>query len=140
MKILRLIIILPLLMATTCLDEEIKFPNDRLNDIWVLGPWEISSESINGISDITVNCCRFLEFVPDGDSSDFSGKFFYREGDRQVGQGSFTIDPNQKTIVFQQENQSESVYQYELDSGNDYVIFTFSENGSDFVQGWDVVR
>ncbi|MCH6236024.1 hypothetical protein [Cognataquiflexum rubidum] len=140
MKILRFIILLPLLMATTCIDEEIKYPNDRLNDVWVLGPWEISGESINGISDLTVNCCRILEFVPDEDSSDFRGKFTYREGARQIGQGFFIIDPNQETIVFQREDQSESVYQYELDSGNDSVIFTFSENGSDIVQRWDVVR
>lgn len=86
MKCLRLIILLPLLMAFTC-GEEIKYPNDRLLDIGILGSWEISGESINGISELTVKCCRFMEFKPDDNKQDFRGRFIYREGDRQMTKG-----------------------------------------------------
>lgn len=79
MKYLRFIIFLPLLLAFTC-GEEVKYPNDKLLDIGVLGTWKISVESINGITDMTVNCCRFMDFVPDDNNQDLKGRFIYRDG------------------------------------------------------------
>ena len=67
-------------------DEEVKYPNDRLLDIGLLGSWEIAEESINGISDLTVKCCMFLDFGPDDNKQDFRGRFVYREGDRQTAE------------------------------------------------------
>lgn len=124
-------------MAFTC-GEEVEFPNDRLNDIGILGTWEISDESINGVSDLTVKCCKFIEFVPDDSKEDFRGRFTYRDG-AVMSKGFFTVYPDEETIVFVFDGERETEYQYEFNVPMDSVTFTFSEDDSDFVQNWDKV-
>lgn len=124
-----------MLLALTC-GEDVKYPNDKLLDIGVLGTWEISVESINGITDMTVNCCRFMDFVPDDNNQDLKGRFIYRDGERQISEGFFTVNPNQETIFFLWNDDKELVYQYKFSNSFDYLTFTFSEDDLDFVQGW----
>jgi hypothetical protein len=122
-------------MAFHC-GEEIKYPNDRLLDIGILAKWEISDESINSISDLTVKCFRFLDFVPDEDNRDYKGIFIYSEGDKQIAEGVFTVDSSLETVVFQRDDEKDLIYKCKFDDHIDYVIFTFSEDGSEFVQRW----
>lgn len=129
---------MPLLMAFTC-GEEVKYPNDRLNDIGIFGTWEISDQSINGISDLTVKCCKFLDFTPDDDKQDFRGRFTYREDGQQMAAGFFIVDPSQETVFFEWDKEKDLVYQYKFNDSMDFLTFSFSEDGSDFVEGWSQI-
>lgn len=125
MKYLRFVIFLPLLMAFTC-GEEVEYPNDRLLDIGIFGTWEISDESVNGISDLTGKCCRFLEFVPDEFNQDYRGRFTLRDG-AVTTEGLFIVNPDQETIVFELDRERKLEYQYVFNVPMDSLIITFSE-------------
>ncbi|MEJ2583716.1 MAG: hypothetical protein P8Z38_01305 [Robiginitalea sp.] len=137
MKKLKILLVVPLLMAFQC-DEETDLSEDRLIDTGLLGRWEIADETIGGISDLSVKCCRFFEFNPDDTPEDFKGTFFYEDA-TGVYQGVFSVDPENGTILFQRESRNPVTYVYALNGEQDYLRFTFAEDDTEFEQGWSRV-
>ena len=74
MKMLRILLIAPLLMAFQC-DEDEQLREDELDGTGIYGRWELDSEFIGNISDLLPKCCRFYEFFPDDNPEDQSGLF-----------------------------------------------------------------
>jgi hypothetical protein len=138
MKQLRILLLAPLLMAFQC--DEDSITEDELFETGLLGRWEIADESIDGISDLSAKCCRFIEFNPDEDPEDLSGVFLYEDGS-ETGfyQGAFSVDQERQTILFEREGREPVVYLYELNDARDYLGVTFTENDAEFVQGWSRV-
>lgn len=134
-KYLRFLLLAPLLMAFTC-DEDTDINYDNLNELGIFGEWEINSETIDGISDLTVQCCRFIEFLPDSNNEDFSGLFNYSVQPTQSYDGIFTVDPTNQVITFQREGNEEVMYSYTINNSQDTLSFTFTENEAVFEQDW----
>ena len=137
MKKLKLLLVMPLLMAFQC-DDETDLSEDPLIDTGLLGRWEIADETIGGISDLSVKCCRFFEFNPDDNLEDLNGEFFY-EDETGVYQGMFSVDSETGTILFRREGRNPATYEYSLNGDQDYLMFTFTDNDADFEQGWSRV-
>jgi hypothetical protein len=137
MKKLKILLVVPLLMAFQC-DEETDLLDDRLTDTGLLGRWEIADETIGGIYDLSVKCCRFFEFNPDDSPEDFKETFFY-DDETGVYQGVFSVNPENGTILFQRESMNPVTNVYALNGEENYLIFTFTEKGADFEQGHEPV-
>ena len=134
-KYLRFLLLAPLLMIFTC-DEDTDINYDNLNELGIFGEWEINSETIDGISDLAAPCCRFIEFLPDGNNEDFSGLFNYSVQPTQSYDGIFTVDPTNQVITFQREGNEEVMYSYTINNSQDTLSFTFTENEAVFEQDW----
>ena len=134
MKILRILLLVPFLMAFQC-DEDDDFFDDLLIDTGLLGRWEISNEAIGGISDLLPKFGRFYEFEMDDNPDDLQGLFLY-EDEFGVYPGVFTVDEANQTIIFQREERAPVTYMYSLDGDLDYLVFTFIEDGATWEQGW----
>lgn len=134
-KYLRFLLLAPLLMAFTC-DEDTDINYDNLNELGIFGEWEINSETIDGISDLTAQCCRLIEFLPDGNNEDFSGLFNYSVQPTQSYDGIFTVDPTNQVITFQREGNEEVMYSYTINNSQDTLSLTFTENEAVFEQDW----
>lgn len=134
MKILRSLIFAPLLLAFTC-DEPVLDKNDFLINTGILGSWEISSETIDGISDLTAKCCQAFDFYADKNYKDFKGEFKYQY-ELGVKDGVFTLFPEDQKINFKQTDGKEFNYSYSISEDQDLLTFTFSDSDRIFRQGW----
>lgn len=134
MKYFRIIVFLPLLMAFQC-EDDIEIADDNLNDSGLLGTWEIADETVNGISDMLPICCEFFEFNPDDNKQDFTGLFVYTDSMGDVYDGLFTVDQTNQTLLFEWDDE-QITYGYELDSSQEHLTFTFTEDNLNYVQGW----
>lgn len=134
MKSFKILLLAVFLMAFQC-EEDILIREDGLVATGILGKWEISNESVNGISDLSVKCCRFLEFREDENEKDLNGNFTYTEYD-MLFEGTFTMNPSAQQIIFEQADRETLVYNYAINSSKDFLTFTYSDGDSDFEEGW----
>lgn len=110
--------------------------SDLLNDTGILGRWEFTDETVNGISDLLPKCCVFFEFEADSNSDDLAGLFQRISESNELVTGEFIIDTNSQTITFNYGNTEQLVYNYELNDATNYLSVSFSEDDLNYVQGW----
>jgi len=128
LKILALLFIALLLPSCerAAFDEE-----DLLYELGIMGRWEISSRTINGITDLTINCCEFLVLDGDSTSTDLAGQWFYDDGDTLINQGTFVVDTLEGDIQFYSQNSTFSrnyvVVSYDVIYLEHYVGSTYFE-------------
>lgn len=111
--------------------EEIE-QTDNLNETGFLGQWKLEARSKNNISDLSVECCDYIEFKTDDDLSDLKGAFI-ATGVGYGTKGDFELKPSDNLIEFNYED-SEKVYEYQMI--NDVIIFTYLEEGNEVVEDW----
>ena len=133
MKILRILLIVPFLMAFQC-DKEEPLPIDELDGTGIYGRWELTDEVYGNISDLLPKCCEFYEFLPDDIPEDQSGLWSYTD-EFGVYEGVFTLDQGNQTILFERENRTPLTIGYSLNDTNDYLELSFLD-GSNLVQGY----
>ena len=138
MKSFKIMLLAVFLMAFQC-EEDILIQEDDLAATGILGKWEISNESVNGISDLSVKCCRFIEFREDGNIADLEGSFTYRDELETIYEGTFVLDPPKQQIIFKRNDRETLVYNYTMNSSQDYLTFTYSDGNSDIVEGWEKI-
>ena len=126
---------MPLLLGFQC-EDDIVTTDDILIETGLLGRWEIESETIDGISDLTRKCCRFFEFMPDDDVMDDRGLFVFTDSQGLENTGSFTLNESDQIIYLVDDDNDEFVIAYLLDPSLQNLTLTFTENGAEFVQGW----
>jgi len=80
--------------------------DEQLFDTGLLGAWEISSRTINGTPNPAVDCCEYLELRGDSVLEDFSGLWFYDDGDTVQNEGNFTVDTAERDIQFYHQNRT----------------------------------
>ena len=95
-----------LLWKLTACNKAIPYSDDQLFDLGLLGAWEISSRTLNGTPDPTVDCCEYLELLGDSILEDLSGLWFYDDGDTVQNQGAFTVDAVEGDIQFYHQNST----------------------------------
>jgi hypothetical protein len=122
-------------MAFQC-NDEVDYSRDRLALLGFYSTWEFDSETVNGISDLSVKCCRYFEFDPDDNLDDMVGSYFYWVDTTDYHQGTFTVDTLSREILFDLLDRSQIIYQYEMSDSFNYLTFTFTEDSLNFVQGW----
>ena len=134
MKLVRILLLVPFLMAFQC-DEDTALIEDPLIDTGLLGRWEIADETVNGINDLLPKSGRFFEFNPDDNPDDLQGLFSFTEVGG-VYSGVFTVDEVNQTILFQRDERDPVIFVYSINSRQDYLTFTFIEDDVEWVQGW----
>lgn len=95
-----------LLWKLTACNKAIPYSDDQLFDLGLLGAWEISSRTLNGTPDPTVDCCEYLELLGDSILEDLSGLWFYDDGYTVQNQGAFTVDAVEGDIQFYHQNST----------------------------------
>ena len=94
------------LWTLTACNKAIPHSDDQLFDVGLLGTWEISSRTVNGTPNPTVDCCEYLELFGDSILEDFSGLWFYDDGDTVQNEGRFTVDTVEGDIQFYHQNNT----------------------------------
>ena len=95
-----------ILCTLSACNKAIPQSDDLLFHVGLLGQWEISSRTINGVTDLSVQCCEFLELSSDSIVSDLSGLWYYDDGDTIMNQGTFLVDTVEGDIQFYSQNSS----------------------------------
>lgn len=130
MKTSSHLITISIILLSSC-DKQIVEPDlpGMLEQTGILGTWEIHSYEINGITDLSVNCCEFTEFKEDSRPDDYNGT--YRTyGPGYESTGIFTINPTNSTLSFG-DSSSQTVYEYDIQ--DEYLTFIYSENEDEIV-------
>jgi hypothetical protein len=121
-------------MAFQC-DDEINIEQDSLFDSGIFGGWELSSQTINGITDLTPPLEMILEFYPDKNIRDNRGEYNLEEPFNNTI-GIFIMNEEQQTITFKDEDIDDIIYGYSIDPTKDNITFTFTESNAQFEQVW----
>ena len=132
---LKLLVGVSLLMAFQC-DDDIDFSRDRLFHLGFYTTWEYDSETINGISDLSVKCCRYFEFDPDQNLDDMVGNFWFWEDSTNYYQGTFTVDTLNAEVIFDRIDREQIIYGYSMSDSLDYLKFYYVEDSLNIEQGW----
>lgn len=97
MNIIKLTAVAIMLAALFGCSGDDPAPYDRLDDTGLLGTWEISSQTINGMTNPSVVCCEFNEFTVDENPDDLRGNYrTYGTGPEATG--TFLVNELQSTI------------------------------------------
>lgn len=121
-------------MAFQC-DDEINIEQDTLFESGIYGGWELSSQTINGITDLTPPLEMILEFYPDKNIRDNRGEYNLEEPFNNTI-GIFIMNEEQQTITFKDEDIDDIIYGYSIDPTKDNITFTFTESNAQFEQVW----
>lgn len=107
-------------------------PMDRLEEIGILGKWELQSITIDGITDLSVPNGT-VEFLADGNANDRIGEFIsQRDGIEDFGW--FELDTATDSIFFSNRNNNIRSFLYSLKGSS--LTLKYSERGSVIEEGW----
>ncbi|WP_439152916.1 hypothetical protein [Winogradskyella sp.] len=134
MKFQILLILACLTFLLGCSNDD-ETSTDNLNQTGIIGNWEFSDEEIDGISDLLPKCCKFFEFKVDENKQDLTGLFTYTGDTNEFTEGSFIVDETGETITFLFDDE-QRIYNYTMSQSQDYITFSFFEDGSNSLQGW----
>ena len=101
-----LLFLLSFFWTLTGCNKAIPNSDEQLFDTGLLGAWEISSRTINGTPNPAVDCCEYLELRGDSVLEDFSGLWFFDDGDTVQNEGNFTVDTAERDIQFYHQNRT----------------------------------
>ncbi len=99
------------------------------------GGWELSSQTVNGITDMTPPPEMILEFYPDNNIQDDRGEYNLEEPSNSTI-GIFIMNETQQVITFKRDGKDDIIYGYSINPAKDYITFTFTESNAQFEQGW----
>jgi hypothetical protein len=119
-------------MLLAACEKENSDQSSDLENTGILGKWEIQSYTYNGITDMSINCCSFLEFNYDGIAHDLMGDF------RAVGtgyetKGIFKLDLKNFTILFEYSNK-QKLYEFQIQDS--HLAFSYNEDGTEISETW----
>lgn len=142
-KILMLISALSLMAFASCKKEDVEQVTnseevntsvqiESLEEITILGKWQLESRSENGISSLAVECCDYIEFTTGDQAADLEGEF-YAYGLGYETNGIFELNNTATTIQLVYDN-TQRLYDLQI-SGNS-MQFSYSENNKNIVENW----
>lgn len=131
MKSLVIFAFMVMAAVPSCNDDD-KVLIDPIEDTGILGIWKLESRVINNISDLAVRCCDYLEFEQDDRPDDLTGSF-YAYGFLYETDGTFTLDLNGGSILFEYDDSQRS-YTYTLKE--DRLTFFYTEDGASIEETW----
>lgn len=125
------LIIIPIITLMSCEKEDLSQVN-KLEQIGVLGQWKLESRVVNGISDLAVQCCDYIEFNSDGNSDGLKGKF-KAFGTGYETNGEFELKNSNKTLQFDYDN-TQKLYGFQI--SDEVITFTYSEDNHEVIENW----
>ncbi|MFP8487987.1 hypothetical protein ACKGJO_02720 [Gracilimonas sp. Q87] len=131
MENLGMLFVFTLVTLTSCGVNEAE-QMDSLEQTDILGEWKLDSRSVNGISDLSIQCCDYIEFKTDDDPSDLKGEF-RSYGVGYETNGLFELKDSDKTIQFVY-NDVQRAYEFQL--SDDRLTFTYPEDDSEIIEYW----
>ena len=132
MKSILIFTILVFAAVPSCNDDEELIGEDILQDIGIIGKWKLDSRAVDGISNLAVECCDYIEFEQDKQTDPLSGNF-QAYGYLFETNGIFTLNLNEESILFQYDN-TQKVYTYTLEEN--ILAFRYTENGQEISETW----
>jgi len=121
-------------MAFQC-DKEINAEEDLLFESGIYAGWELHSQTVNGVTDLTPPPEMILEFYPDDNTQDNKGEYNLEEPSANTI-GIFIMDQTEQTITFKREGREDLIYSYIINPAKDLITFTFTESNAQFEQEW----
>ena len=136
MKRFRLLMLAPLLMAFQCGDDEfINIEEDLLYESGIFGTWQLSNQTIDGVTALTPTPEIILEFYADSNLDDATGDYNREEPSANII-GVFIVDRLEETITFRQSNKSDIIYGFTINENKDLMTFTYTEGDSQIEEEW----
>ena len=139
MERLRFLIVLLVAVTTVCTscakdDEKSKIePTDNLEQFGILGQWKKVSRVVNGISNLAVECCDYIEFSTDSLPTDLRG-VFNSNGIGYETNGVFELDDINASIEFVF-NDEQILYGIQISETT--IVFDYFENNDSIVEYWN---
>lgn len=119
------------LVFGNCKSEE-PTPIDRLEEIGILGKWELQSITIDGITDLSIPSGT-VEFLADDNTNDQIGEFrSQRDGIEDIGW--FELNTATDSVYFSNRNNNSRSFLYSLSGSN--LTLEYAEGGSVIEEGW----
>lgn len=138
LKCLSVLLLIIFTVFSSCKKDEIEESNnsnkqtDNLEPIGILGLWKLESRSVNGITDMSIQCCDYIEFNADNELHDLKG-LFQASGNGYETNGVFELETANDTIQLVYDNTQKS---YGFEISNDLMIFTYSEDSQSITENW----
>lgn len=120
-----------IILFMSCDNTDIE-QTDNLDQSGILGQWKLESISTNGISDLSILCCEYIQFIADDELNDLRGEFT-TSGNGSSTNGVFELNTANNTIHFEYDNSQNS---YEFHISNNFMSFTYEENNQEIIEGW----
>ena len=120
-----MVVLLLLLTALLSCDKNTEpEPQSPLAQTGILGKWEIESYAVNGIVNMAIYCCEFVEFLEDERPDDLHGRYL-SYGSGTESEGRFTIDPVSLKLVLDSSKETRN-FEYQLQESR--LTVTYMEN------------
>lgn len=119
------------LILANCKKQEAE-QTDNLNQYGILGQWKLEARSVDGVSDLSVQCCDYIEFKTDTKLDDLKGAFT-ASGLGYSSDGYFELQLNNDSIHFDFADR-QKVFEFQV--SGDQVTFTYFEAGDRIIEAW----
>ncbi|MBE0637089.1 MAG: hypothetical protein IH598_01045 [Bacteroidales bacterium] len=106
--------------------------SDNLEQFGILGKWKLETRTINGITDLSIQCCDYIIFKPDSEPDNLKGEFT-ASGVGYETNGVFELNPSNSIIYFNYDNSQKS---YEFQISDNLTTFTYNENNQEIIEDW----
>lgn len=114
-----------------CEKDEVE-QTDNLEQFGIFGQWKLETRVIDGITDLSVECCDYIEFKADNELDDLKGEF-KAHGVGYETKGVFELLSSNNTIHFDYNNTQKS---YKFQILDDLITFTYSEDNQEIIEDW----
>jgi hypothetical protein len=131
MKASYLILIVLILLTAGCSKNE-PAPYDALEETGLLDRWEIQKTIVDGIADLSAECCTFIEFNKDSHPDDLKGDF-RSYGVGYETNGIFEVNTVNLTILFDYNNKQRS---YGFDIEENLLALSYEDEGRQVMETW----
>jgi hypothetical protein len=135
LKFLLIALFTILTVLTSCEKDETE-QIDNLEQLGIFGQWKLETLTINGITDLSIQCCDYIEFKADSEIGDLKGEF-RAYGVGYETNGVFEINTSNTSIQFDYGNTQKSD---EFQISDDLIIFTYSDDNQEIIEDWRKVK
>lgn len=130
-RIFPVLILIILILFSSCKTGEVETADD-LEQTGILGEWKLDSRSVDGIADLSIQCCDYITFKPDSEPQDLFGEFT-ATGLGYETSGVFELNSSTNTIHFDYDNSQKS---YEFQVSPSSITFAYLENDQEIIEDW----
>lgn len=132
MRNFTILLLTTMTLLLSCNNDDDRNNQDLLEEIGLLGRWEIQSRLVNNISDLSALCCEFLEFQTGEAVSDTKGNLIY-SGNGQDNNGTFEINNNGDVLLV---DFGTGIDQYEINIQDNFLIIEYLQNNDNYSENW----
>jgi hypothetical protein len=131
MKASIIVLLVSIFLIASCSKNE-PAQYDALEGTGLLGKWEIQKTIVDGIADLSAECCTFIEFNKDSHPDDLKGDF-RSYGVGYETNGIFEVNTVNRTILFDYNNKQRS---YVFDIEENLLALSYEDDGRQVMETW----